>query len=187
MLRKKPKFLSPLRNNSNYLNNENRRYKIVNSLKKIKPKSHKDYELNGPLSDRNDISHSLSIQNNIYDNPLKNQMPYIPNKERQKAETNFINLINALANSKKINANEMNIFNKAQNNIPYKPKGYNYYEYIRMHPIIINEDENNIYSKIVNDLQKKTEIEKNNNNNQINKSHKNLNVLTINKKNIIVF
>lgn len=181
MLKKKPKFLSPLRIISKNSDNENKRYRIINSLKKLKPKSHKDYELSGPLSDRNSISHSLSIPNNIDNNPLKSQMPYIPNKERQKAETNFINLINALANSKKNIVNDNNLFNKKQNNIPYKPKGYNYYEYIRMHPVIINEDENNIYSKIVNDLQKKTEIEKNNNN-QITKSHKNLNSLTINKK-----
>ena len=181
MLRKKPKFLSPLKNNSENSNNENSRYRIINSLKKIKPKNPKYYESNGSLSDRNDISIPINIDNN----PLKNQMPYIPNKERQKAETNFINLINALVNTKKANINDNNFLNKKQNNIPYKPKGYNYYEYIRMHPIIINEDENNIYSKIVNDLQKKTEMEKDNNsNNQINKSNKNLNSISLNKKDI---
>ena len=182
MLKKMPKFLSPLKNNSKSSNNENNTYRIINSLKKIKPKNLKYYEPKGPLSDRNSISHSLSISNNIDNSPLKNQMSYIPNKERQKAENNFINLINALVNSKKTSINDNNFFNKKQNNIPYKPKGYNYYEYIRMHPIIINEDENNIYSKIVNDLQKKTEIEKSNNNNQMNKSYKNSNSLTIDKK-----
>ena len=182
MLKKMPKFLSPLKNNSKISNNENNTYRIINSLKKIKPKNLKYYEPKGPLSDRNSISHSLSISNNIDNSPLKNQMSYIPNKERQKAENNFINLINALVNSKKTSINDNNFFNKKQNNIPYKPKGYNYYEYIRMHPIIINEDENNIYSKIVNDLQKKTEIEKSNNNNQMAKSYKNSNSLTIDKK-----
>ena len=177
-----PKFLSPLKNNSKSSNNENSTYRIINSLKKIKPKNLKYYEPKGPLSDRNSISHSLSISNNIDNSPLKNQMSYIPNKERQKAENNFINLINALVNSKKTSIIDNNFFNKKQNNIPYKPKGYNYYEYIRMHPIIINEDENNIYSKIVNDLQKKTEKEESNNNNQMNKSYKNSNSLSIDKK-----
>ena len=184
MLKKKPKFLSPLRINPKNSNNDNNGYRIINSLKKVKPKSPKYFESNGPLSDRNDISQSLSIPINVDINPLKSQMPYIPNKERQKAETNFINLINALVNSKKTNANDNFFLNKKPNDIPYKPKGYNYYEYIRMHPIIINEDENNEYSKIINGLQKKIETEKDNNIIQINKNYKNLNGLPLDKKDI---
>ena len=112
-------------------------------------------------------------------------MAYIPDIERKKPESNFINLIQNLVNySRKKNTQLINnnIFNKNQKQIPYKPKGYNYYEYIRNNPIIINDDDDNIYSKIVNDLQKNAQINKYNNN-EISKSHKNLNKLIKNKHN----
>ena len=162
---------------------DKRHYRIINSVKKYNEKSHKNYNsinINNPVKIIN-ISHSSSISDNNINEILKDQMPYIPNKERQKSESNFINLINALINSKKKIINEKNIINDNQTNIPYRPKGYNYYEYIRMHPFIINEDEDNIYSKIVFDLQKKKETDKCNNNSNIiqpNKSQKILNKLS---------
>ena len=162
---------------------DKRHYRIINSVKKYNEKSHKNYNsinINNPVKIIN-ISHSSSISDNNINEVLKDQMPYIPNKERQKSESNFINLINALINSKKKIINENNIINDNQTNIPYRPKGYNYYEYIRMHPFIINEDEDNIYSKIVFDLQKKKETDKCNNNSNIiqpNKSQKILNKLS---------
>ena len=162
---------------------DKRHYRIINSVKKYNEKSHKNYNsinINNPVKIIN-ISHSSSISDNNINEILKDQMPYIPNKERQKSESNFINLINALINSKKKIINEKNIINDNQTNIPYRPKGYNYYEYIRMHPFIINEDEDNIYSKIVFDLQKKKETDKFNNNSNIiqpNKSQKILNKLS---------
>ena len=162
---------------------DKRHYRIINSVKKYNEKSHKNYNsinINNPVKIIN-ISHSSSISDNNINEILKDQMPYIPNKERQKSESNFINLINALINSKKKIINEKNIINNNHNNIPYRPKGYNYYEYIRMHPFIINEDDDNIYSKIVFDLQKKKETDKCNNNSNIiqpNKSQKILNKLS---------
>ena len=162
---------------------DKRHYRIINSVKKYNEKSHKNYNSinnNNPVKIIN-ISHSSSIPDNNINDVLKDQMPYIPNKERQKSESNFINLINALINSKKKIINEKNIINDNHSNIPYRPKGYNYYEYIRMHPFIINEDDDNIYSKIVFDLQKKKETDKCNNNSNIiqpNKSQKILNKLS---------
>ena len=40
------------------------------------------------------------VVNNDKINKLKSYLPYIPNKERQKAEDNFINLIKAIVNTK---------------------------------------------------------------------------------------
>ena len=163
---------------------DKRQYRIINNLKKNNVKSQKNYNSINNNSSKNksvNISRSSSIPDNNINEILKDKMPYIPNKERQKSETNFINLINALINSKKRNINYKNIVNINHNNIPYRPKAYNCYEYIRCHPFIINEDDDNIYSKIVFDLQKKTDTDKNNNNSnniQSNERRKILNKLS---------
>ena len=161
---------------------DKRKYRII--LKK--PNEPNELNIINSNSERK-INKSFSPSINI-NTPIKDKMPYIPNIERQKAESNFIKLIKNLVNSRKKEKNNLNIniFNKNQKNIPYKPKGYNYYEYIRENPIIITEDDDNIYSKVVNDLQKNTEINKNNNynNNEYSKSYKNLNKLTKNKNNL---
>ena len=89
---------------------------------------------------------------------LKDKMSYIPDKERKKSESDFIRLINALVNSQPKRYNTCNnIFIKSNKDIPYKPKGYDYFEYIHQHPNLISEDDDNIYSKIVNDLKKHPE------------------------------
>ena len=48
MLKKQPKFISPLRINSKNSRNENNGYRIINSLKRVKPKNPKYYESNIP-------------------------------------------------------------------------------------------------------------------------------------------
>ena len=128
---------------------------------------------NNRQNDYNTIDNSYSVRrinilqpktplNNDLNNISRDKMSYIPDIERKKAESNFINLVNSLVHRKRNEPNIYdNIFLKSQKSEPYKPKGYNYYEYIRDHPIIINEDEDNIYSKAVNDLQKNPEIGKN--------------------------
>ena len=156
-----------------------KRYRIVNSVKKINPNKHNDFNIDS--NSERKIINSFS-PNKI--NDKEDKMPYIPDIERQKPESNFINLIKNLMNKRNNNKNLIykDIFSNYQKEIPYKPRGYNYYEYIRENPIIINDDDNNLYSKIINDLQKNSEIKKNNNyNNEI--SYKNLNNLINNNYN----
>ena len=89
-------------------------------------------------------------------NQLKNYLPYIPNKERQKAEDNFIDLIKAIVNTSNSDKNIIsNISVKNNENQRYKPRGYEYYEYILEHPIIIRDLDQNVYSKIIRDIDKK--------------------------------
>ena len=89
---------------------------------------------------------------------LKDKMSYIPDIERKKPESDFIRLINTLVSSQPKRHNTCNnIFIKSNKDIPYKPKGYDYFEYIHQHPNLISEDDDNIYSKIVNDLKKHPE------------------------------
>ena len=45
--------------------------------------------------------------------------------------------------------------NREDMDIIYKPRGYGYYEYIREHPIIIRDLDQNVYSKIIRDIDKK--------------------------------
>ena len=158
---------------------DKRKYRIINKIKKFNPNIYHAYNLYNEHSER-----KINISNQSK-NSLKEKMPYIPNQERQKAESNFIKLINELINSGKTERNiiNKNIFLQKENNIPYKPKGYNYYEYIREHPIIISDDEDDIYSKVVNDLKKTNETNKNNFNYEYSKSYKNINKLT--KNNIL--
>ena len=95
---------------------------------------------------------------NTLNDILKDKMSYIPDIERKKPESDFIRLINALVNSQPKRHNTCNnIFIKSNKDIPYKPKGYDYFEYIHQHPNLISEDDDNIYSKIVNDLKKHPE------------------------------
>ena len=143
---------------------DKRQDRYSNSIKK---------DNNNRQNDYNTIDNSYSVRrinilqpktplNNDLNNISRDKMSYIPDIERKKAESNFINLVNSLVHRKRNERNIYdNIFLKSQKSEPYKPKGYNYYEYIREHPIIINEDEDNIYSKAVNDLQKNPEIGKN--------------------------
>ena len=86
-------------------------------------------------------------------NQLKSYLPYIPNKERQKAEDNFIDLIKAIVNTSNSDKNIIsNISVKNNENQRYKPRGYGYYEYILEHPIIIRDLDQNVYSKIIRDI-----------------------------------
>ena len=99
-------------------------------------------------------NHKTPIKNTLND-ILKDKMSYIPDIERKKSESDFISLINALVNSQQKRHNTCNnIFMKSKKDIPYKPKGYDYFEYIHQHPTLISEDDDNLYSKIVNDLKK---------------------------------
>ncbi len=165
---------------------DRRQYRIINSVKKFNEKSHKNYNnLNNNNLVKNlniNISYSSNLPDNNRKYLLKDKMPYIPNQERQKSESNFIKLINELIKVKKKKSSDKNMLNNNSNNIPYKPKGYNYYEYIRMNPFIISEDDENIYSKVVNKLQKEIENNKYNNTNNIqpNKSYKIVNKLSKN-------
>jgi hypothetical protein len=143
---------------------DKRQYRYSNSTKKDNYNRQNDY---------NTIDNSYSVRrinllqpktplNNDLNNISRDKMSYIPDMERKKAESNFINLINSLVHRKRNEPNIYdNIFLKSQKSEPYKPKGYKYYEYIREHPIIINEDDDNLYFKAVNDLQKNPEIDKN--------------------------
>ena len=90
-------------------------------------------------------------------------MPFIPSKERQKGELNFIQLIKSLMNNNQktncnINSRQKVFYNKKISGIdPYKPKGYNYHEYSREHPGLINN--NKKYMKLLQELNKKDENE----------------------------
>lgn len=143
---------------------DKRHHRYANSIKKDNYNRRNDY---------NTIDNSYSVRksnllqprtplNNDLNNISRDKMSYIPDMERKKAESNFINLINSLVHRKRNEPNIYdNIFLKSQKNEPYKPKGYNYYEYIREHPIIINDDNDNLYFKAVNDLQKNPDIDNN--------------------------
>ena len=160
---------------------DKRIYKI-NNLKKNSPYIKSDYNTIDIDSKRRKIIYSPIHSTNNKNNILNDKMSYIPNVERQKAESNFIKLINGLINSKKTN-NDNYLYKKIfenKKNIPYKPRGYRYYEYIREHPVIINDDDDNIYSKVINDIKKDTETD-NNYNKEFNKSYKSFNKLTKNQ------
>lgn len=143
---------------------DKRQYRYSNSTKKDNYNRQNDY---------NTIDNSYSVRkvnllqpktplNNDLNNISRDKMSYIPDIERKKAESNFINLINSLVHRKRNEPNIYdNIFLKSQKSEPYKPKGYNYYEYIREHPVIINDDNDDMYFKALNDLQKNPEIDKN--------------------------
>ena len=134
-----------------------KKYKILNNFmnKRVKFTKVKD------IKEINTINTIPPKQkNNLY---YKNDMPYIPSKEKQKSELNFIQLIKSLMNSNQHNINKSNskqqIFlnSKTSNDDPYKPRGYNYYRYSREHPELIND--NKKFMKIVNELNKKEEKE----------------------------
>lgn len=118
----------------------------------------------------------------------KDDMPYIPSKERQKGELNFIQLIKSLMNSKKDDNSKLNtkqnlVFDtKTKNEDPYKPKGYNYFRYSREHPQLINDNQQ--YMKILQEINKREENDKDKEkerclsyNNNINNDEKNNNKL----------
>jgi len=108
---------------------------------------------------RGNIINSLETAiNNDKINKLKSYLPYIPNKERQKAEDNFIDLIKAIVNSRNSQKNIIqNISVKNNENERYRPRGYGYFEYIREHPVIIKDLDQNAYSKIIHDIDKKAD------------------------------
>ena len=91
----------------------------------------------------------------------KNDMPYIPSKEKQKCETNFIQLIKTLMKYKQKNINKINnkqkqiVDNTFSIEDPYKPKGYNYYRYSREHPELSYD--NKTYMKTIQDINKQLE------------------------------
>ena len=132
-----------------------KKYKILNSFINNRVKLSKIKEIN----EYNTINTIPPKQkNNLY---YKNDMPYIPSKEKQKGELNFIQLIKSLMNTNQNNINKSNskehiFFNsKTTNDDPYKPKGYNYYRYSREHPELIID--NKKYMKIINEINKKDE------------------------------
>ena len=117
-------------------------------------------------------------------NQLKSYLPYIPNKERLKAEDNFIDLVKSIVNSRNTDKNMIsNISVKNKKNQRYKPRGYGYFEYIREHPILIRDLDQNVYSKIIRDIDKKIDNENDlykENNTLANSNRKEY---TLNKKN----
>ena len=113
---------------------------------------------------RGNIINSLETAiNNDKINKLKSYLPYIPNKERQKAEDNFIDLIKAIVNSRNSQKNivQNTISVKNNENERYRPRGYGYFEYIREHPVIIKDLDQNAYSKIIHDIDKKADNKEN--------------------------
>ena len=105
---------------------------------------------------RNQIYNSEYCLNNDKINKLKSYLPYIPNKERQKAEDNFIDLIKAIVDSRSSDKNKIkNIPIKNNENEKYWPRGYGYFEFIREHPSITRELRQNTYSQIIHDINKK--------------------------------
>lgn len=123
----------------------------LNSFKTIESYSvKKEKKMNFP-------HHKTPLKNTLND-ILKDKMSYIPDIERKKSESDFMSLVNALISSQQKRHNTCNnIFIKSKKEIPYKPKGYDYFEYIHQHPNLISEDDDNLYSKIVNDLKKNPE------------------------------
>ena len=96
-------------------------------------------------------------------NQLKSYLPYIPNKERQKAEDDFIDLIKAIINSRNSQKKVMkNISIKNYENDRYRPRGYGYFEYIREHPLYIKQLDQNSYSKIIHDINKNVDSKQEN-------------------------
>ena len=102
---------------------------------------------------------------------LRDRMPYIPERELKKSEENFICLVKELIRSKQQN-NVISMLNKQQNaknsfnefcensrRDPYKPIGYNYYEFSRIHPDLSNDEDNN-YVTILQKLKSKVDNEK---------------------------
>ena len=119
------------------------------------------------LTNSNSVQKSNLIknqdQNLISDkiNKLKSYLPYIPNKERQKAEDNFIDLIKAIVDSRNSKQKFVqNISVKNNENERYRPRGYGYFEFIREHPVIIKDLDQNAYSKIIHDINKNIDNKK---------------------------
>ena len=137
--------------------------KINQKISNLSFKQKNTLPLNNPNSvQKENIINSPDInlnKDNI--NKLKSYLPYIPNKERQKAEDNFIDLIKAIVNSRNSQKNIIqNILVKSNENERYKPRGYGYFEYIREHPVIIKDLDQNAYSKIIHDINKRIDDKK---------------------------
>ena len=119
------------------------------------------------LTNSNSVQKSNLIKNQdpnlISDkiNKLKSYLPYIPNKDRQKAEDNFIDLIKAIVDSRNSKQKFVqNISVKNNENERYRPRGYGYFEFIREHPVIIKDLDQNAYSKIIHDINKNIDNKK---------------------------
>ena len=119
------------------------------------------------LTNSNSVQRSNLIKNQdpnlISDkiNKLKSYLPYIPNKDRQKAEDNFIDLIKAIVDSRNSKQKFVqNISVKNNENERYRPRGYGYFEFIREHPVIIKDLDQNAYSKIIHDINKNIDNKK---------------------------
>ena len=127
---------------SNLFQGQNNKYRLTNSNSVQK----------------GNIINSENFINKDKINQLKSYLPYIPNKERLKAEDNFIDLVKSIVNSGNKDKNMMlNI--SVKKNQRYKPRGYGYFEYIREHPTIIRDIDQNVYSKIIRDIDKKIDNE----------------------------
>ena len=130
---------------------------------------------------RNQINNSEYCLNNDKINKLKSYLPYIPNKERQKAEDNFIDLIKAIVDSRSSDKNKIkNIPIKNNENEKYWPRGYGYFEFIREHPSITRELRQNTYSQIIHDINKKIDGKNENYKEKENSDKRNI---FLNKKN----
>ena len=131
------------------LTNVINKYNILNSFftKPVK------FKINREKSNNNYNNINTISQKNKEIIFYKNEMPYIPSKEKQKSELNFILLIKTLMDNNQKNTSKKNDNNLDTNKSiedPYKPKGYNYYSYSREHPTLVNDSKD--YIKIVQEL-----------------------------------
>jgi hypothetical protein len=134
------------------------KYNILNSFftKPVK------FKINREKSNNNYNNINTISQKNKEIIFYKNEMPYIPSKEKQKSELNFIRLIKTLMDNNQKNTNkknDKNLNNDISIEDPYKPKGYNYYNYSREHPTLVNDSKD--YIKIVQELNRRNDNKNN--------------------------
>ena len=160
---KRPIGKSPLKsfitgNNKLNLNNNRRNFNSSNLQNKKNNLTNSNSVRKGSFSSNNEMLAKDKI------NKLKEYMPYIPNKERQRAEDHFIYLIKSIMNAENTDkiSDKLNKYNsvKTNENERYKPKAYGYYELIRNHPLLIKNIDQNSYSKIMQNINKKRPKEK---------------------------
>jgi len=184
---KRPIGKSPLKsfitgNNKLNLNNNRRIFNSSNLQNKKNNLTNSNSVRKGSLSSNNEMLAKDKI------NKLKEYMPYIPNKERQRAEDHFIYLIKSIMNAENTEkiSDKLNKYNsvKMNENERYKPKAYGYYELIRNHPLLIKNIDQNSYSKIMQNINKKSddknEYEKEN---EVTKINNKIKDFSLNKKN----
>jgi len=150
-------------NNNSYPTAKNNSHSPLNQRKNniFQGQNNKYHLTNSNSVQKGNIINTEILINKDKVNQLKSYLPYIPNKERLKAEDNFIDLVKAITKSRNIDKNMIqNISVKNKKNQRYKPRGYEYFEFIREHPIMIRDLDQNVYSKIIRDIDKKIDNEK---------------------------